>query len=277
MNQAETVPRPSLLRVPGPKTLITMLITLILVVGEWRYGMMGGFEKLALTLGTCVVVEFLLSYFLLRRRPRLQSAYISGTSLSLLLRPAAGLIWPFVVGAALAISSKYVLRYRDRHLWNPSNFTLALFVLIAPAQVALLSHELGNDLFANTVIWLVGLAVVMRARVLHITLSYASAFALFAFLRSALVGTPVLAELAPLTGPMYQLLCLFMMTDPPTTVGTKRGRMVVAVTIAALECVFRLANDFELPMAELVAPAPAIIALFVVGPIALALDLRRKR
>jgi enediyne biosynthesis protein E5 len=277
MNHAATAPRPSLLRVPGPKTLITMLITLILVVGEWRYGMMGGFEKLAMTLGSCVALEFVLSHFLLGRRPRLQSAYISGTSLSLLLRPAAGLSWPFLVGAALAIGSKYVLRYRDRHLWNPSNFALALLVLVAPAQVALLSHELGNDLLGNAVIWLVGLAVVTRARVLHITLSYASAFALFALLRSALVGTPVLAELAPLTGPMYQLMCLFMMTDPPTTVGTKRGRMLVAITIAAVECLFRLGNDFEWPLAELVAPAPAIIALFVVGPIALALDLRRKR
>ncbi|MDF1799692.1 MAG: hypothetical protein P1V81_10985 [Planctomycetota bacterium] len=277
MSETATAPRPALLRVPGPKTLITILITLILVVGEWRYGMMGGFEKLAMTLGICVAVELLLSLFLLGRRPRLQSAYITGTSLSLLLRPAAGLSWPFLVGGALAIGSKYVLRYRDRHLWNPSNFTLALLVLIAPAQVALLSHELGNDLFANSIIWLVGLAVVTRARVLHVTLSYAGAFALFAMLRSALAGTPGLAELAPLTGPMYQLLCLFMLTDPPTTVSTKRGRMLVAVTIAALECVFRLANDFELPLAELVAPAPAIIALFVVGPIALALDLRRKR
>ena len=95
MSQTATATRPAFLRVPGPKTLITLLITLILVVGEWRYGMMGGFEKLAMTLGTCVAVEFLLSLYLLGRRPHLQSAYISGTSLSLLLRPAAGLSWPF--------------------------------------------------------------------------------------------------------------------------------------------------------------------------------------
>jgi len=267
---------PGWLAIPSPKTLITILITLILVVGEWRYGIMGGYEKLVITLGTCVGAEVLLSLFLLGQRPRFQSAYISGTSLSLLLRPAGGLYWPFVVAAILAIASKYVLRYRGRHLWNPSNFSLAVLVLLAPNQVALLSHELGNDVLGNVVIWVVGLMVASRARVLHITLTYAASFAALALLRSVIVGTPALAELAPLTGPMYQLLCFFMLTDPPTTVGTRRGRMLVVMGIALVECGFRLANDFELPYAELFAPAPAIIALFLVGPIFLALDLRRR-
>jgi Na+-translocating ferredoxin:NAD+ oxidoreductase RnfD subunit len=142
--------------------------------------------------------------------------------------------------------------------------------------VALLSHELGNDLLGNAVIWTVGLLVVSRARVLHISIAYAGAFALLALLRSALVGTPALAELAPLTGPMYQLLCFFMLTDPPTTVGSKRGQVLVVILIAIVECLFRLANDFEWPFAEIVAPAPPIIALFLVGPIALVWDLRRR-
>ena len=278
MSGSTSAPAParSWLRIPSAKTLITMLITLILVVGEWRYGITGGYDKLALTLGSCVVTEAALAYFVLGKRPRLQSAYITGTSLSLLLRPAGGLYWPFIVAGVLSIACKYVLRYRGKHLWNPSNFGLAVLVLLAPSQVALLSHELGNDLLGNVVIWTVGLMVASRARVLHITITYAVSFSLLALLRSALVDTPALAELAPLTGPMYQLLCFFMLTDPPTTVGTVRGRVLVTIVIAVVECVFRLANDFEWPLAELVAPAPPIIALFLVGPIFFALDLRRR-
>ena len=75
---------------------------------------------------------------------------------------------------------------------------------------------------------------------------------------------------------MYQLLTFFMLTDPRTTVGTRRGRMVTVALIALLECGFRLANDFDLPGAAPFAPAPAILALAIVGPIALALDLRRR-
>ncbi len=264
------------LRNPTPKTLITFLITLIVVVGEWRYGAMGGFQKIAVTLGCCVLTELALSLFLLGRWPSLQSAYISGVSLALLVRPQGGLLWPFVVGAVLSIGSKYALRYRNRHLWNPSNLGIALLVLLAPSQVAVLSHELGNDVLGNVVIWTVGLLVASRARVLHVTATYALSFIALALLRSAWVGTPALAELAPLTGPMYQLLLFFMLTDPATSVGTKGGRIKTVALIAVVEALFRLANDFELPYAELVAPAPPILALFVVGPIAFAIDLARR-
>lgn len=261
---------------PTPKNLITALITLILVVGEWRYGVVGGYTKLALTLGTCVGTELVLSLLLLGRMPQLQSAYVTGISLTVLLRPQAGLVWPFVVAAALAIGAKYVLRARGRHLWNPSNFGLSVLLLLAPAKVALLSHELGNDVLGNSVIWFVGLLIVWQARMAHITLAYAASFSLLAVLRSFVVGTPVLAELAPLTGPMYQLLVFFMLTDPRTTAAGRRGQIATVVVIALLEAAMRLANDFELPGAAVFAPAPPILALFIVGPIALALDLRRR-
>lgn len=264
-------------RFTTPKSLITMFITLILVVGEWRYGAMGGYQKLAITLGTCVLTELALGLFVRGVVPPLQGAYITGMSLSLLLRPAAGQEWVYVAGAALSIGSKYALRYAGKHLWNPSNFGLAVLVLLAPRHVALLSHELGNDVLANAVIWGVGLLVVTRARVLHVTLTYAASFAAFAALRAGLLGTSVLTEVAPLTGPMYQLMCFFMLTDPPTTPSTVRRRVLSTVLVAAVECVFRLANDLDWPGAALVAPAPPIIALFLVGPITLALDLSSRR
>lgn len=261
---------------PTPKNLITILITLILVVGEWRFGIVGGYGKLALTLGTCVAVEAFLSLFLLGRRPMLQSAYITGISLTILLRPQGGLVWPFVAGAALSIGCKYVLRYRGRHLWNPSNFGISVLLLLAPARVALLSHEFGNDVLGNAVIWGVGLLVASQARVLHITLTYAISFALLALVRAGITGHPLLAEVAPLTGPMYQLLLFFMLTDPRTVVASRRGRITTVVVIAIVEALIRLANDFELPGAAVFAPAPPILALFLIGPIALWLDLRRR-
>lgn len=273
---APPAPRPSWIPKATPKNLITVLITLILVVGEWTYGAMGGWEKLALTLGTCVVLEAALSFWIVGRKPMLQSAYITGVSLSLLVRPEAGIVWPFVVGAALSIASKYVLRYRDRHLWNPSNLGLSLLLLLAPTKVALLSHELGNDIFGNSVIWFVGILVATKARVLHITLTYAATFSLLAVVRASLTGAPMLAEIAPLTGPMYQLLCFFMLTDPRTIVASRRGQAFVVIVIALVEMAMRLANDFHVPGAWIFAPAPAILALFLVGPIALWLDLRKQ-
>jgi len=261
----------------SPKGLISILITVILVTGEWAYGAIGGYDKLVLTLGTCVAVEAALGLFLVGRVPPLQSAYITGISLTLLLRPAGGLTWPFVVGAALAIGCKYVLRYRGRHLWNPSNFGICALLLVAPSRVAILSHELGNDLGVNAVIWVLGLLIAARARVLHVSVTYALSFAALAAARSVVTGSHLWTEIAPLTGPMYQLLVFFMVTDPRTTVSTRRGRILTVIAVAVGEASIRLANDIELVGAGVFAPAPALFALFIVGPVALWADLRRVR
>jgi len=260
----------------APKNLITFLITAVLVAAEWRFGILGGYGRLALTLGACVGTELALSWYLLGRRPGLQSAYVSGISLTMLLRPQAGLWWPFVVGPLLAIGSKYVVRYRGRHLWNPSNFAIAALVLLAPGRVAVLSHEFGNDVAGNAVIWAFGLLIAYRARVLHVSLTYVACFVLLACLRSLAVGTALLAEVGPMTGPMYQLMIFFMLTDPRTSVGTRRGRMAAVALVALVEAAIRLGNDLDVPGAAVLAPAPPILALFLVGPALLALDLRRR-
>src|SRR5256886_13087112 len=172
-----------------------------------------------------------------RNAPRAngQSAYVPGVGLALLLKPRAGLVWPFALGAFLAIASKYVLAYRGQHLWNPSNFAISLLLVIAPGSVAILSHQWGNHLATNAVIWAFGLLIAARVRVLHVTLTYVICYGLLAAARSAIVGTPLVAELAPITGPMYQLFIFFMITDPRTTVGSRRGRIAVAALVALVD------------------------------------------
>lgn len=258
-----------------PRYPVSFLITLILVLGEARYGILGGYARLATTLGVCTATELVLSRSLRGRVANLASAYITGISLALLTKPRADLLWPFALGAFLAIASKYVLTYRGRHLWNPSNFAISLLVVAAPGSVAILSQQWGNDLATNAVIWCFGLLIVSRVRMLHVTLTYVACFVALAALRSVLVGGPLLAEIAPLTGPMYQLFIFFMVTDPRTTVSTTRGRMIVAAAVAAAETAIRLAGDHHVAALGPLYPAPPILALAIVGPIAKAIDLSR--
>jgi len=259
----------------SPKHLIAFLISLIIVVGEVRFGVLGGYDRLAVSLGASMVFEVLFARWLLGRwPPTLLSAYITGNSLALLLKPQEGLLWPFVLGAALSIGSKYVLRLGRGHLWNPSNFGICVLLLLAAPKVAILSHEWGNAWGTNLIIWAIGLVVVSRARLLHVTLTYAAAFLAFAWGRALLLGIPFLTEAAPLTGPMYQLLAFFMITDPPTTVSTKGRRIAVAILIALAECGLRLGNDVGYGWAAPFAPAPALFALFLVGPAVLVIERR---
>jgi enediyne biosynthesis protein E5 len=260
----------------NPKHLIIFLITLILVLGEWRYSILGGYQRLALTLGSCLIAEAALAKLLGARAPSYSSAYISGISLSLLLKPQAGLLWPFWLGGFLAIGSKYLLLYRGRHLWNPSNFAIGALVMLAPGSVAILSHQWGNEVATNAVIWALGLVIAGRARVLHVTLAYLVSFGVLAVARTLLTGAPLLAEIAPVTGPMYQLFIFFMITDPRTTVGTRRGRIVVVALIAVVEALIRLAGDAGIPGLAPLYYSPPILALFFVGPVAMWWDLRRR-
>jgi Na+-translocating ferredoxin:NAD+ oxidoreductase RnfD subunit len=259
----------------NPKWLITVLITTILVLGELRYSILGDLDRLLVALAVCMLCEALLAWARDGRLRSVQSAYISGVSLTLLTKPLAGALWPFVLGSVLAIASKYALTWRGRHLWNPTNFAISVLILAAPDSLTILSHEFGNDLRVNAVIWALGLLIVWRARLLHVTGTYALAFLAFAGLRSLLTDERWLIEVLPITGPMYQLFVFFMITDPPTTVSTRRGRVLVAILIAAAESLLRLGNDWGMAWAAPFAPAPAIFALAMVGPIAKLIDLER--
>jgi Na+-translocating ferredoxin:NAD+ oxidoreductase RnfD subunit len=255
--------------------LIAFLITLVLVAAQVRYHMLGSYDRLVLALGVCVATEALLSWFDRGKVVNLLSAYISGISLTLLLKPQGGALWPFVLGGFLAISSKYVLRYRENHLWNPTNFAVSALLLIAPDRVSVLSHQFGNDLTTNLVIWIFGLVIAARVGVLHITLTYVASFLLLNSLRALALGQPVLAEIAPITGPMYQLFVFFMITDPRTVVRGRRRQIAVAVLIALTEMLIRFASDNGWPLPTAFNVAPAFLALALVGPVAKWLDLRR--
>jgi Na+-translocating ferredoxin:NAD+ oxidoreductase RnfD subunit len=236
-------------RLTGP-----LLITLILVGAHWSYGVLRGYEAIALAVLSAVATEFLLRRLLTGQPPQIASAYISGISIAILVRSPA--LWPYPLGAVISIMSKHVLCVKGRHLWNPSNFGICVLLFLAPFAVAPLSVQWGNNLWPMLVIWLVGLNAIRVAKRAHITVTYVASFVLFALVRSLLSGGSFLTEVAPITGPMYQLFALFMVTDPKTTVSSPRGAMVVVFLVAFVEMFFRLAGVIYAPF----------YALFLVGP-----------
>jgi enediyne biosynthesis protein E5 len=264
-------------RMPAIKApyVFSSLITLILVVGQFKFGIVGGWERLLAALGTALAAEMLLGRLLRGKWPNVLSAYITGNSVVILSKPAPGLLWPYWLGSLVAISSKYVLTYRGRHLWNPTNFSFCALLLLAPHSMSLLSHQWGN----SVVTWFVlgiGLLVVQRAKLMHISGTYALSFCVLGALRSLITGRDLLTEIAPITGPMYMLLMFFMLTDPRTVVSTVRGRMIVVVIIALVESLIRLLPETNFHGLDVLLTGPPIFALGIVGPIALWLELRRK-
>lgn len=240
-------------------------ITLLLMIGQLSFGILDSYVNLVASIGTAVLTEIILARLILGTWKNLSSAYISGISVGILIRST--MIWPYVITAMLSIMSKYVLRYKGKHLWNPSNFGVSWMLFMAPLDVAGLGIQWGSNFLSMAVIWVLGLVIVYQAKRFHVTITYVLSFIVLAYLRSIIVGDSFLAEVSPLTGPMYQLFIFFMMTDPPTSVSTRKGRILVAFLIAFVEFVLRLNSFIYAPF----------YALFLVGPLAKYIDLRRQQ
>src|ERR1700737_669977 len=113
------------------------------------------------------------------------------------------------------------------------------------------------------VIWVMGSVIIYRLKRFHISGLYVASFLIFAFFRSWLTGSPWQSEIAPITGPMFQLFIFFMITDPRTTVRSKKGQCIPVICVALLEMVLRLNQVVYAPF----------YALFIVGPSAMLIEM----
>lgn len=236
-----------------------IFITLILLGANFSFGMLESFPQTLLAVLASLLTEIVLGKLFTGKIPHLASAYITGISVGILIRSPEW--WPYALCSMISTSSKYVIRVKGRHIWNPSNLGICVMLLIATSSVATLSIQWGNNLWPMLVIWALGSVIISRLKRFHICAVYVVSFIAYSFLRSAILGYNWLVEIAPITGPMYQLYIFFMITDPKTTVKTKRGQILTTFMIATVEFFLRLTGGFF----AIYAP---FYALFLVGPIA---------
>ena len=238
-----------------------LFITCILLVGHLSYGILESYQRTLLAIVAAILTELLLGRIFYGKWLNLASAYITGISVGILVRSPA--FWPYALCSVLSIMSKYVLRIKGRHLWNPSNFGICVLLFLAPETVSSLSIQWGNFIWPMLVIWVLGSVIIWRARRFHISATYVVSFFVLAFLRSWITGDPWQSEIAPITGPMYQLFVFFMVTDPKTTVKSKWGQCLVVFLVAVVESLLRLNQVVYAPL----------YALFIVGPTAMLIEM----
>ena len=240
--------------------LAPILVTMVLVVGQVTFGFLESWSRTALAIGTAILLELVLGRLYFGKWPHLASAYVSGISVGMLIRSPE--FWPYALCSAISITSKYVIRVDGRHIWNPSNLGIVAMLVLAADTVAGLSVQWGNNLLPMVIVWCFGAAIIHSVGRFHITLTYVVSFLVFSAFRAVVTGHPWLSEVAPITGPMYQLFIFFMITDPRTTVRPVWGQSLVAFLIAALEAAFRLMEFVYAPF----------YALFLLGPAAVLIE-----
>ena len=153
------------------------------------FGILESYPKTLLAIVTSIALELVLGRIFFHKWVHPASAYISGISVGILVRSPA--FWPYALCAAISITSKYVLRVKGRHIWNPSNFGISVMLFLAAETVATLSIQWGNYLLPMLVIWVLGSVIIWRLHRFHITGIYVASFIAFAFLRSWMTGQSV--------------------------------------------------------------------------------------
>jgi len=159
------------------------------------------------------------------------SAIVTCCGLSLLLR--SDTLWAHPLVAALAMSSKFVLRVRGKHLYNPANLgVIAAITLIPGTWVS--PGQWGNDLALAVWLLMLGTIVTSRARRLDISWVFLGAFLGLVALRIMLLGQSWSIWWHQLGNGALLLFAFFMISDPMTIPNRRGPRIAYALIVAAV-------------------------------------------
>ena len=158
-----------------------------------------------------------------------KSALISGLSLCLLLRTNSLAV--AVASAVIAIASKFALRWKGKHVFNPTNIALvAMMLLTRAAWVS--PGQWGNVAFFGFLMACIGGLVVNRAARSDVTFAFIGSYLGMLLLRAHWLGQPIGNPLHGLQNGAFLLFSFFMISDPRTTPDSRVGRILFALLVA---------------------------------------------
>jgi Na+-translocating ferredoxin:NAD+ oxidoreductase RnfD subunit len=242
-----------------PRLHLAAVIVSLQVLGQVAFDFRLSIAQILVALLTSALLEVGITF----RRERVimwpASALLTGNGVAFILRVPGTEHgdwwsmhgwWIFAGTAAVSLLSKYVIRFRGGHVFNPSNFGLVLCFLVLGAERAEpldfwwgpMSAALA---FALAIIVTGGLAILTRLRLLGLAVGFWLAFA---------IGIGVLAasghamtarwHLGPISdgafwralvfSPEILVFLFFMITDPKTVPAGRAGRRVFGVVVGLL-------------------------------------------
>ena len=236
---------------------LAAVIMSLQVLGQVAFDFRLSIAQLLVAVLTCGVLEVAIAFRSQRVLMWPASALLTGNGVAFILRVPGTEHgdwwsmrgwWIFAGTAAAALLSKHLIRFRGRHVFNPSNFGLVIcFLVLGPELADPLEFWWGPMspwlVLALAIIVAGGLAILTRLRLLGIAVGFWLAFA---------GGIGVLAasghamtarwHLGPITGvdfwrvlvlsPEILVFLFFMITDPKTVPDGRVGRRVYAVGLA---------------------------------------------
>ncbi|MGI9233702.1 MAG: RnfABCDGE type electron transport complex subunit D [Woeseiaceae bacterium] len=184
------------------------------------------------------------------------SPLITSLSLTLLLRtdePALA-----ALAAVIAIGSKFLIRFREKHVFNPAN--VALVTLMLTSDSAWVSAgQWGSAAIGAFTLACLGFLVLTRARRAETTIAFLLFYATLLLGRALWLGDPLTIPMHQLQNGALLIFAFFMISDPKTTPDSAYGRVLFAALVATLaftiQFIYYTPNG---PILALVVSAPIV-------------------
>jgi hypothetical protein len=243
-----------------PRHLQIAALSALLLYGSTRLGFEVPPQRAALVLGAALLAQLVLGALVGLQRFDPRSALISGLSLCLLLRTESAAV--AMLAAVLAVGSKFVVRFRGKHVFNPTNF--GIVVTVAATGAAWVSPgQWGAPAFLAFLPACEGGLVVRRALRSDVTAAFLVAHTGILFGRALWLGDPMAIPIHQLESGGLLLFAFFMISDPRTTPDSRAARVLFGTLVASLAGYLQFG---------LYRPVALLPALFLLSPLVPFLD-----
>lgn len=229
------------------------LLSNFLIYGWIFLGWFEAWDIYLAAFGSCLITQ----WFWARRKGlppgSWKSAVISALGLCLLLKVN---FWPYMLLAGvLTISSKFLIQFRGKHIFNPTNFGIIALILTGNAWIS--PGQWGSGELVGGLIVLGAIGVLFRVDRWDVALAFLLGLLVFEALRTVVyLGWQWDVLFHKFNSGTILLFAFFMITDPRTAPDSRKGRILWGLMIAALS--FGLGQFFHIYKAP-------IIALFFVS------------
>ena len=243
--------------VRDPRLHVAAVILTVHLLGQVGLGFQLSVPQLLAAMLTCAVLEVALTFRQTRSFVWPASAMLTGSGVALIFRLVGTPPgdhwstygwWAFAAVAGLSLLTKYLIRYRGSHVFNPSNIGLVVAFIVLGSSRA----EPLDFWWAPLDIWMIAAYVIIIVGGLLITGRLQLLALAASFWISLAVGVGILAAsghcmianwaFAPVCGvdfwrvivtsPEVLIFLFFMITDPKTIPAGRVGRVVFGLLVA---------------------------------------------
>jgi len=212
-----------------PRLYQITTLTLLLLYGILFLHFEINLLQIIVIITTALIVQFTWIKILMPTVFDWRSPLISSLSLCLLLRTHVWLL--LLTTVIITISSKFLLRYRDKHIFNPTNFGLAIMIGVSDS-VWVSPGQWGNTAFFGFLIACLGGLVINRSERSDVVYAFLLFYINLLVGRALWLGDPLTIPFHQLQNGAFLLFSFFMISDPKTTPNSRLGRILFAFLVA---------------------------------------------